>query len=225
YSLGVYVRGLLEDIVKEANADFNGKLLFAGTKSTVDSITPEAPQTTNLPFEIVQEQATPDNPSGLKIYFKGNFENRIINKDSKTTEKINVTANEMFGNGGTEFFENIIKLYNVLSFKSDGTPRQETDPLSKFDVDEINSVQAKLAVTNEQLNKLTAQLSARRNRMENLSSQMSEEVIRYKELKTINEDTDYAKVTMDLRLEEIALQYTLQVGSNLLQKSLMDFLG
>ncbi|MEJ5244398.1 MAG: hypothetical protein WHV28_01675 [Bacteroidota bacterium] len=224
YSLGVYVRGLLEDIIKEANTDFNGKLLFSGTKSTVDSITPESPQTTNLPFEIVQEQATPDNPSGLKIYFKGNFEDRIINKDSKTTEKINVTANEMFGAGGTEFFENIIKLYNVLSFKSDGTPRQETDPLSKFDVDEINNLQAKLAVTNEQLNKLTAQLSARRNRMENISSQMSEEVIRYKELKTINEDTDYAKVTMDLRLEEIALQYSLQVGSNLLQKSLMDFL-
>lgn len=225
YSIGVYVRGLLEDIIKDANADFNGKLLFSGTKSTVDSITPEPPQSNKFPFEIVQEQSTPDNPSGLKIYFKGNFEDRIINKDSKSSEKINVTADEMFGSGGIEFFENIIKVYNVLAYNPDGSPRQATDPLSKFDVEKLNDLQAKLAVTNENLNNLTAQISARRNRMENISSQMSEEVIRYKELKTVNEDTDYAKVTMDLRLEEIALQYSLQIGSNLLQKSLMDFLS
>lgn len=224
YSLGVYVRGLLEDIIKDANADFNGKLLFSGTKSTVDSITPTPPQQTNYPFEIVKEEPTQDNPSGLRIYFKGNFEDRLINKDSKTTEKINVTANEMFGSGGVEFFENIIKLYNLLCYNPDGTTRQATDPLSKFDVEILNNLQASLANTNERLNNLTSQLAARRNRMENISTQMSEEVLRYKELKTVNEDTDYAKVTMDLRLEEIALQYTLKVGSNLLQTSLLDFL-
>lgn len=224
YSLGTYVKGLLEDILKDANADFNGKLLFSGTKSTVDSITPIPPQKTNYPFELVQEAPTADNPSGLKIYFKGNFEDRLINKDSKTTEKINVKADELFGSGGVEFFENIIKIYNILAYNSDGTQRQPTDALSKDEVNILNNLQAELANTNEKLNNLTSQLAARRNRMENISSQMSEEVLRYKELKTVNEDTDYAKVTMDLRLEEIALQYTLKIGSNLLQTSLMDFL-
>ncbi len=224
YSVGVYIKGLIEDILKDANSDFNGKLLFSGTKTTSDSIVPTPPQTNSLPFEMILGSPTADNPSGMQIVFKGNFKDRIINKDSKTTEIVNVTADKMFGEEGSEFFNDIIKIYNILSYNADGTTRQIGDALSKDEISEIGVYQAKLAVHNESLNNLTAQTAIRRDRMESIAIQMSEESMRYKEMKTINEDTDYAKTTMDLRLGEIALQYTLKVGSNLLQTTLLDFL-
>lgn len=224
YTVGIYIRGLLEDIMKDANADFNGKFLFSGTKTTNESIAPVPPQQDSMPFEIIEGEPTEQNKSGLQVVFKGNFNDRLINKDSKTTEKINATADKLFGDGGTEFFNDIIDLYNVLSFNPDGSRRDVDDALSRDDVSNISNIQQKLALINENINNMTSQMASRRARMENISLQMAEENIRFKELKTINEDTDYAKTTMDLRLEEIALQYTLQVGSRLLQTSLMDFL-
>lgn len=225
FSIGVYIKGLIEDVLKDANSDFNGKLLFSGTKTTSESIVPTPPQQNSLPFEMLYNEPTADNPSGMQIVFKGNFNDRIINKDSKTTEIVNATADKMFGNNGSEFFNDIIKIYNILTYKPDGTTRDIGDMLSKDEIAEIGVYQAKLAVHNESLTNLTAQMAARRARMESISIQMSEETLRYKEMKTINEDTDYAKTTMDLKLEDMALQYTLKVGSNLLQTTLLDFLS
>lgn len=224
FTVGTYVKGLLEDIMKDANADFNGKLLFSGTKTTAESIAPAPPQKDSLPFEMLTGEPTPQNQSGLSVVFKGNFNDRIINKDSKTTEVINSTADELFGTNGTEFFNDIVKLYNVLTFKADGTTRGVGDALSKDDVSNISNIQQNLALINEKLNNKTSEMASRRSRMENISLQMAEEQIRFKELKTINEDTDYAKTTMNLKLEEMALQYTLQIGSRLMQTTLMDFL-
>ncbi len=224
YTVGVYVKGLLEDIMKDANADFNGKLLFSGTKTTTDSIEAVPPQQNSMPFELIKGESTAENPSGLTIAFKGNFNDRLVNKDSKTTEVINATAENLFGTGGTQFFTDIIRLYNKLTFNADGTARDVSDVLTKEDVSDVSNIQMGLATINEKLNNMTSQLASRRARMENISQQMAEENIRFKELKTINEDTDYAKTTIDLKQEEMALQYTLQVGSKIMQMSLMDFL-
>lgn len=224
FSLGVYIKGLLDDIMKDANADFDGKYIFSGTKTTDESMTPVPPQKNSDPFEIIEGEKTDTNPSGLEIVFKGNFKQRLINKDNKTTEQINSTADKMFGADGTEFFSTIIDMYNIMTYNPDGSTRGMGSAFNKEEVARISDLQAKLADINESLNNATSQLAIRRNRLENISLQMSEESMRYKELKTINEDTDYAKTTMDLRLEESALQYTLQVGSRLMDTTLLDFL-
>jgi len=224
FTIGVYIKGLLDDILTDANADFNGKFLFSGTKTTHDSIQEVRLNGNKYPFEIIQSEPTAGNPSGLEVVFKGNFHNRYINKDNRTAEAINVTADRVFGEGGAAFFNDIIALYNVMSFKADGSNREIGDAFSREEVANISDIQQRLATINEKLNNTTSQMSSKRLRMETISFQMAEESLRYEEMRTINEDTDFAKTTMDLRLQEIALQYSLKVGTRLMQTTLMDFL-
>lgn len=223
YTLGVYIKGLLTDVVRDANADFNGKYLFSGTMTTPESILKQG-YTNNMPYEIVEGTPNADNPSGLQIIYKGNFEDRNINKDNRTNEKINIDADSLFGAKGTEFFENIIKLYNLVSFKEDGNPRQTTDVFSKDDIKKVSDLQRSLADVNETINNMVSQNASRRLRMQVVSDQMNEEITRLKQFKSQAEDTDVAKTSMDLKMAETSFQYTLQVGSRLLSNSLLDFL-
>jgi len=49
FSLSVYIKGILKDIIKQANTDFNGKYLFAGTKTTPASYI-EEPDIVHMTF-------------------------------------------------------------------------------------------------------------------------------------------------------------------------------
>ena len=111
---------MLSDLITAANADNNGKYIFSGTITSADSIATNASEnsianTNNMPFELVQGEATADNPSGLSVVFKGNNKDREINKDSKTSEVINVKADDLFGEDSTEMFKPIIDMYNLLA--------------------------------------------------------------------------------------------------------------
>lgn len=218
------VRDILSDLVQQANGDFNGRFIFGGTKTTPSSITPVSPEINNLPFEIIQGTATASNPSGLRVSFKGNNEQRSINRSASATEVINTTANEAFGAGGTEIFQNIIKTYNLLAFKSDGSARTSTDALTAQESEQLRSNILSLDGSNKQLTETTGLTGSKINRIEAISEQMSEENIRLKALRSEREDTDIATATLALKRDEIALQYTLQVGAKLAQQSLMDFI-
>lgn len=222
YTLSVFIKGILKDIIKQANADFNGKYLFGGTKTTSSSYTDD-PGNEKLPFEIIFSEPTSDNPSGMTLLFKGNDKDRIINKDNKTTEVINTKANAIFGENN-ELFDTIIELYNLLAFNADGSNRQEYDNINKEDFDKLNSLQQKLAVYMEKIDKANGENGAKINRLDLISQQMTAETIRLKEYRSLKEDTDVARSTINLQMEEIALRYSLQIGSSIMRNSLFDFL-
>jgi len=221
--LAGYIKGYLQDIVKSANSDFNGHTLFSGTKTRDYSLnkTPEAQN--NDPYEIVQGTATVDNPSGLKVVFKGNNEDRIINKDDKTTEIVNVKPSEVFGAGGTKIFEDIIKLYNKLQYK-DGVVRQKENFITKEDSSDIDVLQKNLADNFDEINRISAKVGTRINRLDAINSQMQEEKTRMMDFRSSKEDVNMAEVAMDLKREETLLNYTLQVGSRISQNTLFDYL-
>lgn len=224
-SLGVYVKGMLEDLVKKANSDQNGKFLFSGTKTTSDSLTKTPPATNDMPFEIVEGSPTADNPSGLSVVFKGNTNARIINKDDTSTEQINVPASSIFGNGSTEVFDNIIKLYNVLTYNADGTARGKNDNLTNEDFSKINGYQQGIANINEQVFNTSSIVGQKLNRLQAISDQMTEEGTRLSEFRSVKSDTDVAKTSINLQLDTSALQYSLKVGAQVLQNSLFDYLA
>ncbi|MFP4529248.1 MAG: hypothetical protein ACLFQX_11920 [Candidatus Kapaibacterium sp.] len=222
-NLGVYIRGLLDDVVKDANSDFNGKFLFGGTRTTPASV--ESGDTGHaLPFELVEGDATAENPSGLSIRFKGNDSARLIDKDAHSTEKINATASEIFGEGGTEILETIIKLYNTFTFTPEGKRRTLGDAFNAEELSFVNDAQRMLATTASDVDSATARLGSRISRLESVRNMTHEENTRIEEFRSFEEDTDVAKATLEYKKAETALAYALQVGGRIISNSLFDFL-
>lgn len=223
-SIGTFIKGIITDMIRNANADFNGKYLFGGTKTSPNSILTDYPDMTNMPFELVESPPTPENPSGLSVIFKGNMESRIINKDAHSQEVINMNAEELFGADGVAFFQPLIGLYNVLVFTREGEKREWIDSLDREEKQLINVLQTQVANDIHVLNKNIAIFSSRRNRIETINIQMEEEVIRLKEVRSLKEDADISRVLINISKEETALQYSLSVGASIQKYSLFDFI-
>jgi flagellar hook-associated protein 3 FlgL len=222
--LANYVKGIITDIIRNANTDYNGSFVFAGTKTKASSFDSNLPNTNDMPFELIQGTPTQDNPSGLKVVFKGNQETKFINKDQKTSELVNTTSEEIFGQNGIEAFSYLINLYNILAFKQDGQPRMPQDVLTIDEVNLLNKEQSKIAEFSDRINQITARNGGRANRLQLLHDQINEENTRISEYLSKKQDTDFAKTSLELSKDEYALQYALQVGGRTLQNSLFDFL-
>lgn len=226
------IKSLLSDVIGQANADFNGRTLYSGTATTPGSLyvaPADAPfSTTDLPFELIKSPTIPPdpaNPEGLRVIFKGNNNDRSVNKDSQTSEITNVKSDEIFGNGyEPELFQDIIKIYNVIKYKADGTTRTDSDYITSADIATIDNLQKTILDHDQKLTNTVGLFGAKYNRLETLSDQISNENVRLSEIKSIKADADIARTTIALRMEETALQYSLQVGARIMQNSLFDFL-
>lgn len=225
--LGESVKKLLTSMVNTANNQYNGAYTLAGTKTTAQALTPTAPEITKLPFELVLDTPTSSNPSGLRVTFKGNFSSRNINVGPNASEEVNSTADDAFGTGGVEAFNNVIKLYNTLTYKPDGTLRSTGDKagLTKNERDAISDEIVGINNSMELVNQETGRMGARQARLQNLRDLMNEDNSRMKEFRSQKEDTDVAQAIMEMQKDETALQYSLKVGSKLMSQSLLDFLG
>ncbi len=224
-TLSKFIKGLLEDLIKLANKDHNGRFLFSGTKTTSDSLDKTNPSQNDLPFELIQEEPSSENPSGLNVIFKGNNKPRLINKDQNSVEQINVLAEDIFGANGVEVFRDVIKLYNIMAYTKDGIPRKLGDKLDSEDLKIIDKAQQRLAEIYDEVSNITSLNGSRIIRLETISGQISEENVRLRDFRSLEEDADVAKSTIKLLQEETALKYSLQVGANLLPRTLFDFLG
>ncbi len=222
-ALGAYFRGYIEDLVQIANADFQGHFLFAGTKTTVNSIEDASGGSSSSPFEITTGISGPDNPSALSINFYGNDKDRIINKSSKTTEKINMNAGELFG-ANQEVFSYLIDLVNMAEFNEDGSERGDQDAFTQGDLTRLDKAQKGIMDSLMNINRLAARNGTKINRLEIMRNQLSDENIRLMDYRSIRQDSDVAEAAMNLQREEYALQYTLQVGARMNQISLFDFI-
>jgi flagellar hook-associated protein 3 FlgL len=224
--IGANIKTLLSNLIDSANSQYNGTYIFSGTKTSASSLVPTPPETTQLPFELVQDTPTTSNPSGLRVSYKGNNQKRIVNTGSNSTEEVNSLSQDMFGGTGTEMFDGIIELYNEMMFKQDGTTRvnsADTRTVSEGQI--IQSTIKKLSDSLDKLNMETGKMGSRMNRMQAIQDQLKEENARTKDIKSSFEDTDVAESIMNLNKDNMALQYALQAGSKLLNKSLLDFLG
>lgn len=223
--LGAQVKTLLQSMVDKANEQHNGVYIFSGTKTSAASLQPTAPEQLAQPFEIVQDTPSATNPSGLRVTFKGNNAARSINVGPNTTETINSTAEDSFGTGGVQLFNQVIDLYNNLMYKTDGTRRADGEKPAPEEYTKLQTQVQSIANSIDTVNGETARLASRSLRFESLRDQYDEDIIRTKEFRSSEEDTDVAKSIMQLQKDEQSLNYALQVGSRILSKSLLDFLG
>jgi flagellin-like hook-associated protein FlgL len=224
-SVAIYIKGIMEDMIRNANADFNGKYLFSGSMTTPNSITNAYPDMTNMPYQLIEVEKTLENPSGLQVVYKGNFEGRTINKDSHTNEAINMTGQQLFGDGGVEFFQPILDIYNTLLYAKGSLEfREHLDYVDREDAQKIAEFQVLVATNIDTLNKETAMLASRKERLETVNLQMVEEVTRLREVLSLKEDANMSQLLSRLSKEENALQYTLEAGSRLNRYSLFSYI-
>lgn len=223
-SVGQFIKGILTDMIRNANGDFGGKYLFAGTKTTPNNIQNDFPNMTNMPFELVEGEPTPENPSGLTVVFKGNLDNRAINKDAHSNEVINMNAEALFGANGVAYFQPIIDIYNVLQFNRDGTPRDSMDSMDREETNMLNGFQQQIANNLNTLNKNIGIFASRRVRMETVNFQMQEEILRLKEVQSLKEDVSMPKLLSELAKDEAALQYSLAAGAKIQKNTLFNFI-
>ena len=218
------LKGFLSDVVKSMNSDFNGKLLFAGTKTNKQSIINDNPGTNGNPFEIVQGTSSSANPSGLQVFFRGNTSDNIIHTDKETSESINVKANDMFGSTGTQVFESAINMYNTLMYNSDGTQRTDTNLLSADDRTKLSTLQKEINSFYTSVNNTLGKVGSKMNRLQAEKDQFENEKIRLDANKSQIEDVDLASATINLTKDQTAMQYSLQIGSKLMSNTLFDFI-
>lgn len=220
------IRGLINDLIEVANYEFDGRFAFAGTKTTRTSISTTPPQKNSLPYELVQDTSfqSASNPEGLKMFYKGNNEDRTIITSSNTVERVNTRASDAFGPGGTDVFEKIIGLYNVMKYNSDGTERADTDFLKPDEVQKLTQGVQDIGNAVDTLTSEKGRLGGVSNRLQALKEQFTYENLRVDELRSIREDTDLPEAILKLKKEENGLAAALGIGQKVVQQSLLDFL-
>lgn len=222
--LGKQIRGILDDIVKNLNSDFDGQFIFAGNLLTPDSINQPIGSTNTLPFEIIQETPTADNPSGLKIIFKGNTKKIIVNLGKFSSEAINTTVDEMFADSALSDLNKIIDLYNLLLYNRDGNLRTETDLFNSDDLSKLNDYQKEIGKIYDRLNRANAHNGALMDRLDALKEQTNSLLTSFQGYRSQVTDTDFAAATIQLNKDQTTLQFALQVGARLTNTTLFDFL-
>ena len=219
-ALAVYIKGIVTDIVRNANTDFNGKYMFSGTMTTPNSIANANPGMTNMPYEFIEDPAT----KTFQVVFKANNDERTINKDGHSNEVINITSEQLFGAGGVDYFAPVIDIYNILMFNSAGEIRNPEDTLTREEIQNVADLQAVIANNIEKIDNETAMFAARRERIDSVNLQMTEEILRLKEVNSLKEDVDMPKLLTQLAQEENALNYSLSAGAKINQFSLFKYI-
>jgi len=223
-TLGKQIRGLLDDIIKDLNTDFDGQFVFAGNLLNSEAISSPPGSQNKLPYEIIQETPTSDNPSGLKIIFKGNTKKLVVNYSKVGLEAINTTADELFGDTTLNSLNKIIDLYNLLTYNKDGTLRGPNDLFNPDDLSKLDVYQKEIGKLFDRINAVNSKNGVLLNRFETLKEQSNSILTALEGYKSQASDTDYAATTIQLNKDQTALQFTLQVAGRLSQVTLFDFL-
>jgi flagellin-like hook-associated protein FlgL len=155
--------------------------------------------------------------------FQGNNNARVVQTSETTSENINTTAQNVFGAGGIQVFQDAIALYNIMRYKPDGTARVN-EPLTQDETNRVQTILQNFSRGQDRFVTESARMGGVENRMEILTEQAYNELTRLKELRSLKEDIDMGQVALDLKKNETVLDATLQVGRDIIQRSLLDFL-
>lgn len=222
--LAQQVLSKIRTVVDAANTTHGDIYVLAGTKNVALALTPTPPETTRSPFEIVSVSPTPSNPSGIEIRFKGNTEPRYVQTGDATSEQVSTTADRVFGAGGIALFETLVKLYNTLAYNPDGSQRHDGQLPSAEQLDTVAALVKQIADSTTGVNAAASELGIRTERLSRQRDQLAQDITRQREFLSRLTDTDVAAATMQLQRDQIAYEYSLKIGSRLLNISLFDFL-
>ncbi|MCS6966247.1 MAG: hypothetical protein NZ473_05730 [Candidatus Kapabacteria bacterium] len=214
--LAEHLRQRLEDILGIANAQYHGRYLFSGTRTTFADGRPA--------FQLQQASPTSGNLSGLSVEFRGTLAQRRLDLFPGQEEILSLCADELFGANGTELFTVLIEAYNLLAYRSDGSRRQPEESLSVAERNQVEEFLPRVAAFVREVDRAIARAGFRQARWELLQQQLQEFVTQIRAFHSAIADVDLARVALELQQTQTALQAVLQSSARVLGLSLFDFL-
>ena len=126
--------------------------------------------------------------------------------------KMNVAVNgaELMGTGEDSVYTILDNLYNAL--KSDAS------------AEELSGYTSKLLEGQSRVLSAVADIGGRVNRLELISNRYEEDSLMYTDMTSKLEDVDQAEAIMNYKMAEFVYNAALQIGSKIIQPSLVDFL-
>ena len=207
-ALAVEVEQLIQQLVSEANSQYNGVYVFAGQ------------WTQTMPFDDIQ------GPGGITTSVSQAVTSplgeifREINVGDLIA--INIPGDELFMPDGegemTDLFWVAMGIRDFLNNHNEVPPSYE-------DVENINELLEALEALRERVVGFQTMVGARVDRMNNVSSQLLNTNLTLTDSLSDIADTDMVQATMDLQMDQVAYQATLNVGALVLQPSLLDYLA
>lgn len=200
---GELIGQLREHVLMIANSKVGEKYIFSGYNGTTEPFTLDA--SGNILYNGLDLENDAD-PALLaehkqKIEYEVGFSMKA---------EISVTGTKLLGMGEDNLYSVLDGLYNAL---------QTNQP-----ADEISKYIGKLQDCQSNLMEVEAELGGRINRLELINSRFEDDFLNYTELKSGIEDVDLAEATMQFKMAEAVYVASLQIGSRIVQPTLVDFL-
>ena len=206
--LALEVEQLIQQMVSAANNQYSGVYVFAGqwTQTTPFEATTD-PEGTTLSVSL-------SVPSPLGEIFREIGQGDLI--------PINITGDELFMPDGegemTDIFWVSIAIRDFIN------NHNEVPPGYNEDLD-LNQLLEALEDNRERVAGFQSTIGARVNRMNSVNNQLLTTYLTLSDSLSDVADTDLVKATMDLQLDQVAYQATLNVGAMIMQPTLLNYIG
>ena len=123
---------------------------------------------------------------------------------------ISINGAQLFGTGDDNLYTILDNFYNALN--SDASPSELSGYITK-----IQDAQSNVLA-------IEAEIGGKTNRLELIQNRFEDDILTYTDRKSKIEDVDEADAIMNYKMAETVYQASLQIGSNIIQLSLVDFL-
>jgi len=222
--------GLIRKLVSISNSSFDGKLLFAGTKtkSTVDNPVPFVQSETDIDLsenytvkriETVEINSDSSNggeiliPIGEGISSRMNLPGSVLfgsteNTDSPQAFQALIDARDLLDNTYTEYID---------------SGEDHTIDTSGF-IDSFNEQMSILKQTLDYIRSQNERIGSDLESLDAVKSRLEDDKISLENMRALREDTDVASAVVELQKQQNQLEAAYKTGANVLPKSLVDFL-
>ncbi len=196
-TIATQILALRDEIMNYANAEVNGKYIFAGSA------------TDTQPF--IQDPAfvfpSPERPRG--IIYQGNQDTIDIQADFSITVGSNIPGDQVFMTP-INIFDRIDNLVEAL--------RQDNTANIGTEIGNMNELVNQISEATGTIGNRTAHLTQIQGMLKSFKTSLIDKM-------STLEDADMAEAISNLGREEVGLNATLQAGARINRTSLMNFLG
>lgn len=194
-SVATEVGQLTETIKQDANTQYAGQYVFAGTL------------TTTAPYKQGPEDAYQGNAEAIA---------RSIGPGGAAVT-VNTNISSLLGNGAGSGDGKLLETLRTISEHLTGGTEEDRAALSSTDLKAIDASMETLTQLQATTGSVTNQLQVASLRIEDLQSSISTTL-------SNTQDADVAKTTIAYSNEQAAYQAALRAGANIIQESLLNFL-
>ncbi len=196
---------LKEQLIEVANTEYAGKNIFSGYKTDQELLDSDGKynfdslNSEEMNYEVGIGDKITVNILGHKLFgtFDGTNLDTVDTSEATTGDKAQLIA--------------VIEDFS--------------DALENDDIDRIEDTLGRLDEHIENILSIRGEIGAKTNRLEMVIDRIDQNIINYTELLSKNEDADMAEVIMNMKTDENIYRASLSIGANVIQPTLIDFLG